>query len=148
MYIYMDRCMSDIWMSLNLDTAYAYSDRQTYENIRSRCGRSFSENYVFGGLGESLSSQRKFFTSSSDTDLRRADRTHEPSGHFLDFLVPVLDSGKTIRLPSSGDRLTKAYDVTIQKYRSSYAKIQYSKMHILRCMGSKFCVKFQRCPSF
>ena len=25
-------------------------------------------------------------------------------------------------------------------------KIEESKMHILQCMGSKFCVKFQRCP--
>ena len=46
----------------------------------------------------------------------------------------------------SGARLTKAYDVTIQRYRNSHAKIEDSKMHILRCMGSKFCVKFQRCP--
>ena len=43
-------------------------------------------------------------------------------------------------------RLTKAYDVTIQRYRNSHAKIEDSKMHILRCMSSKFCVKFQRCP--
>ena len=43
-------------------------------------------------------------------------------------------------------RLTKAYDVTIQRYRNSRAKIEDSKMHILRCMGSKPCVKFQRCP--
>ena len=47
---------------------------------------------------------------------------------------------------SSGASLTKAYDVTIQRYRNSHAKIEDSKMHILRCMGSKFCVKFQRCP--
>ena len=45
-----------------------------------------------------------------------------------------------------GTRLTKAYDVTIQRYRNSHAKIENSKMYILRCMGSKFCVKFQRCP--
>ena len=49
-------------------------------------------------------------------------------------------------LNASGARLTKAYDVTIQRYRNSDAKIEDSKMHILRCMGSKFCVKFQRCP--
>ena len=36
---------------------------------------------------------------------------------------------------SSGARLTKAYDVTIQRYRNSHAKIHDSKMHILRCMG-------------
>ena len=47
---------------------------------------------------------------------------------------------------SSGPRLTKAYDVTIQRYRNSHAKNEDSKMHILRYMGSKFCVKFQRCP--
>ena len=45
-----------------------------------------------------------------------------------------------------GARLTKAYDVTIQRCRKSHVKIVDSKMHILRCMGSKFCVKFQRCP--
>ena len=45
-----------------------------------------------------------------------------------------------------GARLTKAYDVTIQRYRNSHEKIHDSKMHILRCMGSKFCGKFQRCP--
>ena len=45
-----------------------------------------------------------------------------------------------------GARLTKAYDVTIQRYRNSHAKKHDSKMHILRCMGSNFCVKFQRCP--
>ena len=47
---------------------------------------------------------------------------------------------------ASGARLTKAYDVTIQRYRNSHAKIHDSTMHILWCMGSKFCVKFQRCP--
>ena len=51
--------------------------------------------------------------------------------------------GKTWK---SGARLTKAYDVTIQRYRNSHAKNENSKMHILRCMGSKFSVKFQRCP--
>ena len=45
-----------------------------------------------------------------------------------------------------GGHLTKAYDVTIQRYRKSQRKITVSKMHILQCMGSKFYVKFQRCP--
>ena len=45
-----------------------------------------------------------------------------------------------------GARLTKAYDVTIQRYRNLHAKIEDSKIHILRCMGSKLCVKFQRFP--
>ena len=40
-----------------------------------------------------------------------------------------------------GARLTKAYDVTIQRYRISYAKIDDSKMHILRCVDSKICMK-------
>ena len=44
----------------------------------------------------------------------------------------------------SGARLTKNYSVTIQRYRNSHAKIEENKIHILRCMGSKFCVKFQR----
>ena len=47
---------------------------------------------------------------------------------------------------SPGARLTKAYDVTIQRYRNSHAKIENSKIHILQCMDSKFFVKFQRCP--
>ena len=52
--------------------------------------------------------------------------------------------GQTFRI--TGARLTKAYDVTIHRCRKSHAKIEDSKMHILWCMGSKFCVKFQRCP--
>ena len=40
-------------------------------------------------------------------------------------------------------RLTKAYDVTIQRYRNSHAKIEDSKMHILRCMGSNFVWNFK-----
>ena len=51
-----------------------------------------------------------------------------------------------ICIQHTGARLTKAYDVTIQRYRNLHAKIEDSKMHILRCMGSKFCVKFQRYP--
>ena len=43
-----------------------------------------------------------------------------------------------------GDRLTKAHGFIIQIYRKSHTKISISKIHILRCMGSKFCVKFQR----
>ena len=43
---------------------------------------------------------------------------------------------------TSGARLTKAYDVTIQRYRNSHVKNQDNKMHILRCMGSKLYVKF------
>ena len=44
---------------------------------------------------------------------------------------------------SSGARLTKDYDVTIQRYRNSHAKIHDSKMHILRCMDSKFVWNFK-----
>ena len=51
-----------------------------------------------------------------------------------------------VTAPRPGARLTKAYDVTIQRYRNSHAKTENGKMHILRCMGSKFCAKFQRCP--
>ena len=50
------------------------------------------------------------------------------------------------RRGTPGARLTKAYDVTIQRYRNSHAKTENGKMHILRCMGSKFCAKFQRYP--
>ena len=45
-----------------------------------------------------------------------------------------------------GARLTKTYNLIIQIYNKSHTKIKASKMHILRFMGSKFCVKFQRCP--
>ena len=48
----------------------------------------------------------------------------------------------TYPCPSPGARLTKAYDVTIQRYRNSNAKVEDSKMHILRCMESKFHTKF------
>ena len=37
-----------------------------------------------------------------------------------------------------GARPTKAYDVTIQRYRNTHAKIENSGMHILRCWSSKF----------
>ena len=36
--------------------------------------------------------------------------------------------------------------VTIQRYRILYRKIIVNFMHILRCMASIFCVKFQRGP--
>ena len=39
--------------------------------------------------------------------------------------------------------LTKTYDITIQRYRKSHTKTEVSKMHILWCMGSKFCVNFK-----
>ena len=45
-----------------------------------------------------------------------------------------------------GVRLTKTCDVIFQRYRTLYRTIKVRKMHILRCMGSKFCVKFQMCP--
>ena len=53
----------------------------------------------------------------------------------------VLTAQKTIK--TSGARLTKVYDVTIQRYRNSHAKIEDSEMHISWSIGSKFCVKFQ-----
>ena len=69
------------------------------------------------------------------------------SYHSLVFDEVHVFDGKYIRADGSqGARLTKTYDVTIQRYRNSHAKIQNSKMHILRCMGSNFCVKFERCP--
>ena len=65
--------------------------------------------------------------------------------NFVCLILSLFSSGnKTVDI--AGARLTKAYDVTIQRYRNSHAKIHDSKMHILRCMGSQFCVKFQRCP--
>ena len=35
----------------------------------------------------------------------------------------------------SGACLTKAYDVTIQRYRNSHVQVHNSKMDILQCMG-------------
>ena len=67
------------------------------------------------------------------------------AGHWA-FWVLCKDLSQFIPESMWGARLTKAYDVTIQRYRNSHAKIEDSNMHILRCMGSKFCVKFQRCP--
>ena len=61
--------------------------------------------------------------------------------HRLVITMPV--HGKVSDSPRA--RLTKAYDVTIQRYRNSHTKIE-SKMHILRCMGSKICAKFRRWP--
>ena len=40
-----------------------------------------------------------------------------------------------IFIEPSGGRFTKAYDVTNQRYRNSHAKIEDSKMPILRSMG-------------
>ena len=65
--------------------------------------------------------------------------------HYSDYHCDIFGLA-TNKHQRSGARLTKAYDVTIQRYRNSHIKIEDSKMHILRCMGSKFCVKFQRCP--
>ena len=43
------------------------------------------------------------------------------------------------------NRLSKAYDLTIQFYRklyTKYTKIKLNDMPLLWCMGLKFCVKF------
>ena len=53
--------------------------------------------------------------------------------YFSDHVIPIM---------MLGERLTKAYDVTIQRYGKSHTKIKVSKMHILR---SKFCAKFESC---
>ena len=58
----------------------------------------------------------------------------------------ISDSGNDEEVDKTGGRLTKGYDVTVQRYCNLHARIQDSKMHMLRCMGSKFCVKFQGCP--
>ena len=62
------------------------------------------------------------------------------------FDVFYVRLNKKNRANSPDARLTKAYDVTIRRYRNSHARSEDRKVHILRCMGSKFCVKFQRCP--
>ena len=49
--------------------------------------------------------------------------------------APVTPNEPDYRISTPGARLTKAYDVTIQIYRNSHAKIENSKIHVLRCMG-------------
>ena len=49
---------------------------------------------------------------------------------------------KTIQGPVSLRLMTSQFKDIVTHTQ----KKQDSKMHILRCMGSKFCVKFQRCP--
>ena len=67
-------------------------------------------------------------------------------GHIPLSISPIththtyLESG-SLHWWMSGARLTKAYDVTIQRHRNSYAKIKDSKMDILRC-PLKFHTKF------
>ena len=53
--------------------------------------------------------------------------------------ITIIQATCTIGMPVRV-RLTKAYDVTIQRYRNSHAKIQDCKMYNLQCMSSKFCV--------
>ena len=60
-------------------------------------------------------------------------------------LIPMHVKLITSDKGTSGARRTKAYNVPIQRYRNPHAKIEDSKIHILWSMGSKFCVKFQRC---
>ena len=45
-----------------------------------------------------------------------------------------------------GGRLTKTYDVITLEISQFIKLLTHREMHILRCMGSKFCVKFQRAP--
>ena len=61
----------------------------------------------------------------------------------IQMIIPALCQSDC---QTPGARLTKAYDVTIPRYRNSHSKNENRKMHILRRMGSKFCVKFQRSP--
>ena len=68
------------------------------------------------------------------------------AGYFISHSWKAMyHSAKPIIQYTSGVHLTQAYDVTIQRPRNSHAKIQDNEMHILRCMGSKFCMKFQGC---
>ena len=48
---------------------------------------------------------------------------------------------RNVRKGSPVARLPKIYDDTIQRYRNSHAKIEYTKMHILRSVGQKFSCK-------
>ena len=43
-------------------------------------------------------------------------------------------------------RRTRAYDVTIQRYRKSFTKVNVNKMYIWRHVSSNFCVKCQWRP--
>ena len=55
------------------------------------------------------------------------------------------DNELSCKWDASPSRLS-LYDVTIQGYRKSHAKIKVIKMHILSCMVQIFFVKFQRRP--
>ena len=73
------------------------------------------------------------------TPLRQPWSVNSPLSTKYLFVQSTMMMAHHIR--SAGTRLTKASDVTIQRYRNSYAKIEDSKMHISRCMGSRFGVK-------
>ena len=72
--------------------------------------------------------------------------------YFFKLILQIDIVGKLVLpcavhiLERSGARLTKAYDVTIHRYRNSYTKIEDSKMQILRCMGSN--LKFSNVPIY
>ena len=42
-----------------------------------------------------------------------------------------------------GARLTETYNATIQRYRKPHIKFKVTKMHILGCISSILCVKFE-----
>ena len=58
------------------------------------------------------------------------------------WCVPLFWNIETV----PGGRLTKAYDVTIQRHHKSQRKITVTIMYNLQCMVTKCRVKFQRCP--
>ena len=80
-----------------------------------------------------------FFELPLTLRVHSPDRRQVPVFRFVQGDCERLDE----QWGSSGARLTKAYDDTIQRYRNSHAKIEDSKMHILRCMGSKFVWNFK-----
>ena len=55
------------------------------------------------------------------------------------FHVKICDLCIFLLFWSPRDRFTKVYDIKIKRYLKSHTKIKASKMHILRCMDSKYC---------
>ena len=89
---------------------------------------------------------RKGFDTPHPATVIRQQMLHLVCVHIWILLVigiiPKLLRGQQL----TGARLTKAYDVTIQIYRNSHTKTENSRMHILRCMGSKFLCEISKVP--
>ena len=66
--------------------------------------------------------------------------------HVIETFPPLLTLRKGHWYNTSGARFIKAFDVIIWSYHKSHTQIKVIEMHILRCVGSEFCLKFRRYP--